>query len=87
VTDERQDFINRVMTHRYGIHYDPQGMPMIAPQERWDYGEKRKGVTADLMRMSAQQLVYLRLDMEMAVAVAEANARAESYDPWGFANR
>jgi hypothetical protein len=85
MTDERAEFINRVMAHRYGIKYDADGKPMLAPQERWDYGEKRKALTNELMHMSAQQLVYLRLDMELAAIVAEGYANAETYDPLGFA--
>ena len=78
-------FVDAVMTHRYGIRYDPQGQPLLAPQEARDYATKRQALISDLHRMSAQQLVYLRLDVERAVMVAQAYHNAETYDAFGFA--
>ena len=83
--DDREDFINKVMTYRYGIHYDAQGNPMIAPQEARDYATKRQALMSELHQMTAQQLVYLRLDVELAAMVAQAYQNAETYDPLGFA--
>ena len=78
-------FVDAVMTHRYGIRYDAQGQPLLAPQEARDYATKRQALMSELHQMTAQQLVYLRLDVELAAMVAQAYQNAETYDPLGFA--
>lgn len=76
-------FIDRLMTIRYGTSFDDQGKPDLKPQEMWAYGEKRKGIIAELSHMPAVALAHLQSE---TFATALPSSQADRpYDPYAFA--